>query len=161
MSNPNPKRPPPNKAGVRRGPTVRTLERMARAERALVETKQMERKLAKDLLEEGALYFRGLMARFQPGTERYNEDIFWRASVLQFRYSAALAPYQSPTYRSVYFSPEVINQAQISEDDARARMRHVLGIVAPQMLDDDPNPEQEHDDEAELIMSNGGGAHDG
>jgi hypothetical protein len=152
----DPKHVPPPNSG-HRGPRKATIERLEKAERSIVEAKGMQKPLAKEMLEELMLFGRSMMGRYQPGTPAHTGEgvgVFWKSWYMTIRAAAALAPYQSPTYRAVYFSPEVIGQAEVSEADARQRVLELIGGIAPEILEDEHDDELH--DEAELITTNGG-----
>lgn len=99
--------------GRRRGtPNKATLEKALVAARSIADAKAAGKKLAKEVLEDFMLLFAGMAAHFQPVSPSRapnlyaDEEKFLRYSQAAIDCASKLAPYQSPTFKSVAVSPE-------------------------------------------------------
>lgn len=89
-------------------PNKATMERLLRAERATRDAKAAGRKIAKDVLDDFMTLFAGAAAYYQPkaGNEGVaDETKFLSYATLAIDCAKALAPFQSPTFRSITLQP--------------------------------------------------------
>jgi hypothetical protein len=113
-------------AGRKPGPTKATIERAILAQRQIVEAEKTGLKLGKEVLAEFMQLFGGLATKFQPDQTTTTAVREWAKSpeydkFLQFATLARdtakmLAPYQSPTFRSIELAAPAPEQRQLTTE---------------------------------------------
>lgn len=134
---------PKKRGGARPGggrpkgiPNKATMERALIAEQVMDRAKMSGKKLGKEMIEEFAVLFGGIMARYQPQQipgstelkwEDKAEERFYRYGQLALKAASELASYQSPKVKAI-----MIHQAPTAPIDQPAQENSALSKMTPQ-----------------------------
>lgn len=117
-----------------------TEERLFRQAAEQANSIKNGKKLAKDVLDEFMMLCAGMAATYQPsppnGTLNQNEDQekFWKATEMTLAFAAALAKYQSPTFKAQFVMQQTMQQPLGSAVEPKQLPGNVIALDDPEAL---------------------------